>query len=489
MPFATMNEIQPRPIKVSLAPAPITENPGDMSWSRPSEMSYYAVVEPNELFHEKMGLNGLGDDELRELDKLPKQLVAYLADEAQDPTFVRDYLVPALNTPNPYRTITRDISDAIYQYTVDPSGMGDLGKSFFKKVAKVVRKVHKAITPKFMQKIEGKIHAVERKVWKKYGNVIIGVAGAVLAPFTGGASIAAASVILAGKSMYDKKKAADAAKKAAKVEAGQLQAEADAQAAQVAAQVDQFYRDNQAWFLQYDMTPEKWAQLTLDQKIEFINAGAAGRLPSGTQTVPDQQPSQPITGTPPSSIPPGAINPIPINQGPTTGGAVIDRPSAPSYAPSTQGPQDGAAYGGGGGGGTQYGPPPADPNAAPQDAGAPAAAPDGSPAGDYELFIEGQSAGKYTNLTAAAKDALANTSPGDRFEVMFNGKSTGLRIRTATSTVEAPAGQEDKVRMMTHEQVLAVVADAGGAAPSGGGTPWGLIAIAAGGLFALSGHK
>lgn len=488
MPFATMNEIQPRPIKTNLGPAPITESPGDMSWSRPSEMSYYAVVEPNELFHEKMGLNGLGDDELRELDKLPKQLVAYLADEAQDPAFVRDYLVPALHTQNPYRTITRDISDAIYQYTVDPSGMGDLGKSFFKKVAKVVRKVHKAITPKFMQKIEGKIHAVERKVWKKYGNVIIGVAGAVLAPFTGGASIAAASVILAGKSMYDKKKAADAAKKAAKVEAGQLQAEADAQAAQVAAQVDQFYRDNQAWFLQYDMTPEKWAQLTLDQKIEFINAGAAGRLPAGSQTVPDQQPSAPITGTPPSSIPPGAINPIPINQGPTTGGAVIDRPSAPQpgYVPSTQGPQDGGAYQGGG---PQYGPPPGDPGAAPQDAGAPATAADGAPAGDYELFVEGQSVGKYNNLTAATKDALANTTTGDRFEVMFNGKSTGLRIRTATSTVEAPPGQEDKVRMMTHEQVLEVVSNAGGGAPSSGGIPWGLIAIGAGGLFAVMGHK
>jgi hypothetical protein len=492
MPFATMNEIQPKPIVVRLGPPPITEVASDMVWERPSQMSYYSAEVPSALMGmaEVGNLGMLSDYELDRLDKLPKSLVKLLALEAEDPAFVTGYLIPALHSRNPYKKITDDIAEQLYD---EERGMGDLGKSFFKRIGSAIKRTVKKVVIDPHKRVFEAAKRIEKKVvrgvekgWRKYGSIIVTVLGAALAPFTGGASLAAAAVIVAADTMYKKKKAADAAKAAARADAKLLAAEADKQERELQAQVDKFYNDNRAWFLQYDLGPDKWAKLTLQQKIDFINAGANGTLPPGMGPV--QAPSEPVSSdTPTSTMPPGAITPptgVPQTQGPTTGGAVMDRPSAPYggqyVAGGSQGPTTGATYDSGG---PEYGPPPGE-------APVPAQASDGAPAGDYELLVEGQSAGKYTNLTAAVKDALANTQRGDRFEVLFNGKTTGLRIRTSTSSVEAPPGQEDKIRMMDHAQVVAVVDQAEAQSPaSSGGIPWGLLAIGAGGLLALSGGK
>ena len=494
MPFATMNDVQPKPIKVRLGPPPVTEAPGDVAWERPSQMSYYSAEVPSAL----QGLADLGhlgmlsDYELDRLDRLPKGLVKLLALEAEDPAFVTGYLIPALHSHNPYRKITDDIATQLYE---EEMGMGDLGKSFFKRIGGAIKRTVKKVVIDPHKRVFEAAKRIEKKVvrgvergWRKYGSIIVTVLGAALAPFTGGASVAAAAVIVAADTMYKKKKAADAAKAAARADAKILAAEADKQERELEAQVDKFYHDNKAWFLQYDLGPEKWAKLTLQQKIDFINAGANGTLPPG-MSAPQPQPDPVAGANPTPTMPPGAITPptgvpAPVNQGPTTGGAVMDRPSS--------GPTTGATYssgGGGGGGGPIYGPPPGDPGYA-QDAPAPAQASDGAPAGTYELLVEGQSVGQYTNLTAATKDALGNTSRGDRFEVLFNGKSTGLRIRTGTGSVEAPEGQEDRIRQMDHAQVVAIVDQAEAQSPSsGGGIPWGLLAIGAGGILALTGSK
>ncbi len=495
MPFATMSEIQPKPIKVSLGPPPITEAAADMEWQRPSQMSYYYAEVPSSLLGlADMGnLGMLSDYELDRLDKLPKSLVKLLALEAEDPSFVTGYLIPALHTHNPYKKITDDIAEELYR---DEMGMGDLGKSFFKRIGSAIKRTVKKVVIDPHKRVFEAAKRIEKKVvrqversWRKYGAIVVTVLGAALAPFTGGASVAAAAVIVAADTMYKKKKAAEEAKKYARAEARQLQAEADAQEREIARQVDQFYNDNKAWFLQYDLGPEKWAKLTLQQKIDFINAGANGTLPPGMG--PAQTPNEPVSNTTPTStMPPGTITPPtgvpPTSMMPVTQGPVMDRPSG-----SSSGPADGATYSSGG---AQYGPPPPAPGGygypqeGPQDA--PATASDGAPAGSYELLVEGQSVGQYTNLTAATKDALANTSRGDRFEVLFNGKTTGLRIRTSTGSVEAPAGQEDRIRMMDHAQVVSIVDQAEGqSGSSSGGIPWGLLAIGAGGILALTGSK
>ncbi len=494
MPFATMNDVQPRPIKVRLGPPPITEAAAEMEWQRPSQMSYYYSETPSALgaMADLGNLGMLSDYELDRLDRLPKSLVKLLALEAEDPEFVTGYLIPALHARDPYRKITDDIATQLYN---EEMGMGDLGKSFFKRVGSAIKRTVKKVVIDPHKRVFEAAKRIEKKVvrgiergWKKYGSIIVTVLGAALAPFTGGASVAAAAVIVAADTMYKKKKAADAAKAAARADARALQAEADAQERELQAQVDKFYHDNKAWFLQYDLGPEKWAKLTLQQKIDFINAGANGTLPPGMTAV---QPSEPVSSTTPTStMPPGAITPPtgvpPTSTMPVTQGPVMDRPSG-----SSTGPADGATYSSGG---AQYGPPPPAPGGyvqeGPQDAPAPATASDGAPAGSYELIVEGQTVGQYTNLTAATKDALANTSRGDRFEVLFNGKTTGLRIRTSAGSVEAPPGQEDRIRMMDHAQVVAVVDQAEGqSSSSSGGIPWGLLAIGAGGILALTGSK
>jgi len=448
MPFATAADMQPRGIVTRLAPPPTTgtaEREGEPGWS----MSYHSYTRPQELFH---SISGLGADERHELDRLPKSLVAYLAEEAEDPAFVRDYLIPALQSHNPYKRIVDDITEAVVSHE---TGMGDLGKSFFKKIAKVARKVtktvakttraiHAKITPKFMRKIEGKISKVGKKVWTKYGSIIISVAGAILAPFTGGASLAAAAVLVAAKGMYDKKKAAVAAKKAAKADAGILAQEAATQESETSAQVDKFYAENQWWFLQYDITPDKWAKLTLDEKINLINAGAEGKLPAGTSSV---------------SLPPEQV----AAQAKQTAQAAAQAGIPQStFAPPGAGP--GVGY----------------------DTSAGGAPPPGSPegGGTFDAIVEGQSIGTFGSADEAFQAILAATTPGDRFEIIANGKTMGLAVRTEEGAVDVPPEAVAKMRAMSKEEAHAIVERAEAETPKSGGFPW--LLVLAGGAAAVA---
>lgn len=454
MPSMTFADLQPKEFKVVLIPPPITEVESSTGWT----MSYHTARRPQELFYVEQGFAGLGDDELRELEKLPKKLVEALYEESEDPTFVDEFLIPALRTPNPYRTITDRIAEEIYSAE---TGMGDLGKSFFKKVVKKVRTVHKKvvskvravhkkITPKPLRKIHEKVSKVAKKTWKKYGNVIIGVAGAVLAPFTGGASVAAAALIVAGKQMYDAKKAATEAKKAAKADAKLIEAEAVKQEQQVAAQVDAFYKENQAWFLQYDMTPDKWAKLTLDQKVEFINAGVEGRLPAGavdTNVQPVQaaaQTQQTVSAAASAGIPTGAVMPPPP-------------PGSPPPYYTGGGPSVGYDTSAGGA------PPPEEPAAQ----------------SVFEAVVEGKSIGTFPSADDAFNAILNVTTPGDRFEIIAGGKSLGLAVRTGDGAVEVPPEAEAQMRALSKEEAHKVVekADEEVAAKKGGGFPWWILLV------------
>ncbi|MGB0850326.1 MAG: hypothetical protein ACPGTP_03700 [Bacteroidia bacterium] len=114
---------------------------------------------------------------------------------------------------------------------LDGDGLGDLG--FMKKVRKAVKAPvklhHKAlmkITPKPIRKpLDKAFKKTEKatdKLIDKTAPIVVPVAGVVLAPFTGGASLAAAAVITAGMQMdkaKEKKKKIKEEEKKAKAEA------------------------------------------------------------------------------------------------------------------------------------------------------------------------------------------------------------------------------------------------------------------------------
>jgi len=276
---------------------------------------------------------GYGEDWV--LRKLPAPIREGLALAAEEyPPFVEGYLVPTLGEICAYEQITNDFLGAFdaveyeelglgsYEDFFDEpdglAGMGNLGKSFLKKVGKAIKKVAKTVTKPMVkvakvvkQKVEKPIvKGLERagkwagRVGKKYGNVIISAAGIVLAPFTGGASLVAAGLLTSANTLYQKKRAAAHAKQQGRRDAAAIQAQAQQQETALQGQVDGFYRDNQAWFQQRGITPEQWAGMTLQQKIDAINAGTSGGGAGGGAPAPG---AVPVGFAPPQmpQMPPG----------------------------------------------------------------------------------------------------------------------------------------------------------------------------------------
>lgn len=283
-----------------------------------------------------------GDGEVQILQSLPGPMRRFLADAVEEsPEFLEEYVVPTLQSPDPYDTILSDMTLAASALEFEELGLGtyesnlgDLGKSFFKRLKGALKKSLnpvKAIkgTVKFTERqakkdikhFKGAVKGVE-KIARKYGAIILTVVGAVLGPFTGGASVAAAAILIAAQKAYQAHAAAQKAKRVNRKEAAAMQADAAAQTAQVESQVDSFYSQNQQWFeTQLGVTPDKWAKLTLQQKIDLINAGSTGQVPSGAvppnQGLPsssDQQAqisSQPSPVTTPSIYGSGGPPPAP----------------------------------------------------------------------------------------------------------------------------------------------------------------------------------
>jgi hypothetical protein len=264
------------------------------------------------------------------LQRLPAPMRRFLSDAVEEcPEFLEGYVLPALQSEDPYGMILGDMSVAGAAYDLELcglgtyegnlDGLGHLGKSLWKRVTHALKK---SLNP--VQAIKGAIGFTKRevkkevklteKIFRKYGAIILTVAGAVLSPFTGGASMAAAAVLIAAQKAYQMKAAADKAKRESRKEAAAMQAQADAQNAQAEQQVDAFYSQNQQWFVdQLGVTPDKWAQLTLQQKIDLINAGASGQVPPNS--TPVSTPPSDVMPTPstPSQPPPQIQQPPPID--------------------------------------------------------------------------------------------------------------------------------------------------------------------------------
>jgi hypothetical protein len=217
---------------------------------------------------------------------------SFLADAIEEyPPFLEEYVLPTLRGLDPEGAILGDLCDAAVCDGFESSGLGEyagnlgfLGKSIFKKIGKAVKKAAKDV---------GK---TVKHVAKRYGDVIIEATGAVLAPFTGGASTAIASGIVAADVARKKHHAATKAKKQAKQQAAQVDQAAAQANAQTGSQLDQFYGQNQNWFQQHGITPSQWSGMTNDQKIAAINAASsqaptASSIPSGDTSAQGSAPT------------------------------------------------------------------------------------------------------------------------------------------------------------------------------------------------------
>jgi len=300
-----------------------------------------------------------GIGEVVTISRMPRGVQEFLADASrEDPEFVDGYLIPVLwDDPDPCGRIVEDLTNAVADFHCQVAGLGELGylgKSFFKKVGKAIKKVATApikIAKKEVKALEKAGHAVAKvgtkavqsvervgraasktikKVWIKYGPIILVVVGGVLTALLGPAGAAIGSILQTANTAYMKKRQADRAKKAGAANAAEMEADAAAADAALNRQLDDFYDHNRSWYIQNGMTPENWAKLNTRQKIDFTEAASKGQLPSGATQVPE--------GTSPGS-------------GPPSGG------SGGGYAPSGGGGGGGgySPSGGGGGGGDVWG--------------------------------------------------------------------------------------------------------------------------------------
>jgi len=317
---------------------------------------------------------GLGEVEMiRRMSPFVREFISDASAEYDG--FISEYLLPVLDEYQcPEDKIISDIALAVYieqceqaglgSYD-DMAGLGELG-GVLKKIKKSVKKtVHKVIAPvkrvaekvipkpilnvmkkgaaavtsvhKKGAKVMEKIEHAGTKIGQKYGNVIIGAAGAILAPFTGGASLAAAAALTAANSAYQKKRAADRARKMGAANAAQITSQAQQQQNAAMQELDAFYAQNQQWFLSRGITPERWAAMTFDQKVAALQGG----MGSG---------GAPVPAPPPEPMPqpePGGFAP------PPSGGGGGGGPSGGGGGGGGGGSTDGASYGGSGQPGTK----------------------------------------------------------------------------------------------------------------------------------------
>lgn len=446
---------------------------------------------------------GLGAREIYALRRLSRPSLEIVADELQEPGS-HEAIRWILRQRDPERALAGAIAESIHRtlaaVAANPgAGMGDLlGKSFFKKLHKIVKKVLVTAPKKLASKIASKdpLYKATANIRKKVMNtvrknlpIILTVAGAVLAPFTGGASLAVASALVVARQLYVAKVEADKAKRAGKAEAASMQAAVDAQEADLARQVADIYNENKDIFLAAGYDEARWNSLTLDQKVDVITQASNGTLKPtpeaiAAQQAAQQQISQTVTQVATSTAAAQMPQTMPYTPPPSYTDTSAAPAPAPTPAPAAAAPAPAPSVG---------------PEQTDETAGLPTAS-------GYTVNVEGQPITNYpVDLGTLSSIIASGTQPGDRFEIMADGRPTGLRVRTAGGFISIPDSQRARVMAMPRGQVLALlqqaaanVAASGGPegpdpvaepASSGGGS-WGLLAaLAAGGLALASSGK
>jgi len=431
-----------------------------------------------------VGLAGLGQAQRRGLSRLPPRMASLVLDELDDPESL-EVIAPLLLEPDPAAAVARRISEEVddivseaaagLEAWVEESGLGRKKRHGFKKALSRVKKV--------VHKVR-EVHKRVQKKLKRYLPIILTVAGIVLAPFTGGLSIAASAVIIAGRQAYEKRKAAKKAREMGKREAAAMEAEVSREEADVARQADEVYNQARPYFEAAGITPERWAAMSLDEKIATIERVSAGGMPVSPEVAHGVQSGE----IAPLTTPPGAAEIVrgPAPQPPVR--YVAPEPFAPKYEAPAVAPRAGIA------------PPPGPEEAPPEgeeetaegeepapEEGAPPEAPE-APKGTYELFVEGKEVARSGDVREVADAVGEKAKPGDRFEVFLNGQSLGLKVRVPQGAVSIPPEEEAKVRAMTHGEVQSMVAHAASKAEeeARGGIPLWLLAVPAAAFAVLS---
>ena len=260
------------------------------------------------------GLGFLGKSLSKKIKKVVKKVVAPVK-KIHDK--IEDKIIP-----KKLATITKKITDApkrIHEKAKDKiSDTATRGGKILHRAAKS-GKLQIALAP-FTAGVSLAFHpkvgiAAKKFMAGPYGNVVVGALGAIFAIPTGGASIAAAAALTTANTMYQKKKQAEAAKKAQKANANEISAEADQLQADTERQLNEFYTRYASTFQQYGVTQAMWDAMSTDEKIGLLDQFAAG---TGRFA---ETPTQPPAGggtTPPSGG--GYTPPSGGGSGPTSGG-------------------------------------------------------------------------------------------------------------------------------------------------------------------------
>lgn len=444
---------------------------------------------------------GLGSHEIFAMRRLSRESLGIITEELRHPgswSTVRR----VLRDPNTEQAIARQVSEEIERAvavieTVRFSGLGDdewddmelvddVGFSgFFKKIGKAIKKtakkvvaVHKKVinkvvkpavkatvkvakkTVEITKKTVKKVHEIQKKIIKKIGKaikpyipIILTVVGAVLAPFTGGASLAVAAALNAGYTIAMKAKEAKAAKKFAKKEAAAMQAEVDVQTADLNRQLDALFSENQGVFAAAGISSAQWASLSVEQRLAVVERINAGQMPSSQEnatTAAEAQGQEPPVQTQTWQQ---AIQSSPVIQQWSESAGDVDTQTA----------------------GVQ------------------------TPTGVYDVYVEGQKVGSAQTLADASGILSQHSRAGDRVEMTLDGRSLGLKIvTTGGGVISVPPELAEQVRGASRDEVNGIINRATQTASTtsttessatGGGGVWTVLLIAGGALALAAGGK
>lgn len=405
----------------------------------------------------------LGPREIAAMRRLSRGSLAIIVNELHEP-ISRSTVKRVLGSSDPEREIAKQVAIEIERavsaiHTVRAAGLGDHEYDemelvdagfggFFKKVGKAIKKVAKKVVEVHKKVIDKtikpaikatvkvakksveitkntvkKVIEVQKKVIKKIGKaikpyipVIIGIAGAILAPFTGGASLAVAAALNAGYAIAMKAKQAREAKKMNKAAAAQMQAEVNAQSADLNRQLDELFTQNQGIFAAAGISQSAWNGMSLEERLAVVERINSGNMPSSQENADAAAEAQGVPPTTQSSSWSQAIQSSPVLQ--------QWRDAAGDADAATAGVQ--------------------------------------TPTGTYDVYVEGRKVGTGRTLDEASALLAGSSKAGDRIEVLLDGRSLGLKVVTSGGGVIAiPADQAAAVRSMSRSEVDAMLARAG----------------------------
>jgi hypothetical protein len=445
------------------------------------------------------GMGYLGRDERAVLRRLSPMTQRLILSELQSDPSQAEGIKELLREPDPERAVARSISEAVSQAVgagITGHGLGFRAprwSNVVETVTNVVQSVEQVVSKaaETVSNVAQRVEAAAKRVGvkgvvarllaiptggasllldpkirkkaaeyaKKYGPMAITLA-AIAVSFIPGVGIPIAVAITTLNTGYQalqaKKRQAKAAESAASADAAALQAAADQQEQELLKQMDDTYVAYPDLFTSLGYPPAKWDSMSVDEKYavfskldELVAAAEKEIADMAAADAAYQENWEAMT----------KAKYTPERWATMT---LIEKQDALKAVLTAPAPTDGTAP---------------DTTPAPTDGGEAPQAPIDTGGMISELVVEGKSVfstGKGLDFLMTALGSYV--TPGDRFEILVNGKSTGLKVMTAAGPISVPAEQEAQVRGATPEQMRNLVAKAAEAGKQGGFPVWLLAA-------------